>query len=302
MHKSVLLNECIFFLNLSDDSVVVDCTLGYGGHSSNILKKIPNGHLYCFDQDIEAINYSQKRLSEINDNFTIIKSNFKNITVKLNELNITKVDGILYDLGVSSPQLDVKERGFSYHLDSRLDMRMDKDNKLSAYDVVNNYSYDKLVKIFKEYGEEKYAASIAKGIIKNRPIQTTLQLTEVIKENVPFSYKKDKHPARKVFQAIRIEVNDELNVLDSSLKQALNLLDLNGRLCVITFHSLEDKLVKKLFREVSSVPSELSKLPIIPEEYLPKFKEIKTITPSKEEIDNNKRSRSATLRIIERIR
>lgn len=302
MHESVLLNESIEFLNLSDDSIIVDCTLGYGGHSSNILKKIPKGHLYSFDQDIDAINYSKKRLSEINNNFTIIKSNFKNITVKLNELNVTKVNGILYDLGVSSPQLDVKERGFSYHLDSRLDMRMDKDNKLSAYEVVNNYSYEKLIKIFKEYGEEKYATSIAKGIINNRPIDTTLQLVEIIKENVPFSYKHHKHPARKVFQAIRIEVNDELNVLDNSLRQSLNLLDLNGRLCVITFHSLEDRLVKKIFREVSSIPSELSKLPIIPKEYLPKFKEIKTITPSIEEIDNNKRSRSATLRIIERIR
>ncbi len=302
MHESVLLKESLEFLNLSDDSIIVDCTLGYGGHSSNILKKIPNGHLYSFDQDIDAINYSSERLSKINSNFTIIKSNFKNITAKLNELNVTKVNGILYDLGVSSPQLDVSERGFSYHLDSRLDMRMDKDNKLSAYEVVNNYPYEKLVKIFREYGEEKYSTSIARGIINNRPIETTLELAEIIKENVPFSYRKDKHPARKVFQAIRIEVNDEMNVLNDSLRQALELLTLNGRLCVITFHSLEDKLVKKMFREVSSIPNELSKLPIIPEEYLPKYKEIKTLTPDLKEISSNNRSRSATLRVIERIR
>lgn len=302
MHESVLLKESLEFLNLRDDSIIVDCTLGYGGHSSNILKKIPNGHLYSFDQDIEAINYSSERLSKINSNFTIIKSNFKNITVKLNELNVTKVNGILYDLGVSSPQLDVGERGFSYHLNGRLDMRMDKDNKLSAYEVVNNYPYEKLVKIFREYGEEKFSTSIARGIINNRPIETTLELAEIIKENVPFSYRKDKHPARKVFQAIRIEVNDEMNVLNDSLRQALELLTLNGRLCVITFHSLEDKLVKKMFREVSSIPNELSKLPIIPEEYLPKYKEIKTLTPDLKEISSNNRSRSATLRVIERIR
>lgn len=302
MHESVLLKESLEFLNLRDDSIIVDCTLGYGGHSSNILKRIPNGHLYSFDQDIDAINYSSERLSKINSNFTIIKSNFKNITAKLNELNVTKVNGILYDLGVSSPQLDVSERGFSYHLDSRLDMRMDKDNKLSAYEVVNNYPYEKLVKIFREYGEEKYSTSIARGIINNRPIETTLELAEIIKENVPFSYRKDKHPARKVFQAIRIEVNDEMNVLNDSLRQALELLTLNGRLCVITFHSLEDRLVKKIFREVSSIPNELSKLPIIPEEYLPKYKEIKTLTPDLKEISSNNRSRSATLRVIERIR
>lgn len=302
MHESVLLKESLEFLNLRDDSIIVDCTLGYGGHSSNILKKIPNGHLYSFDQDIDAINYSSERLSKINSNFTIIKSNFKNITAKLNELNVTKVNGILYDLGVSSPQLDVSERGFSYHLDSRLDMRMDKDNKLSAYEIVNNYPYEKLVKIFREYGEEKYSTSIARGIINNRPIETTLELAEIIKENVPFSYRKDKHPARKVFQAIRIEVNDEMNVLNDSLRQALELLTLNGRLCVITFHSLEDRLVKKMFREVSSIPNELSKLPIIPEEYLPKYKEIKTLTPDLKEISSNNRSRSATLRVIERIR
>ncbi|MBO5426861.1 MAG: 16S rRNA (cytosine(1402)-N(4))-methyltransferase RsmH, partial [Prevotella sp.] len=227
MHKSVLLESCLEYLNLKNDSIIVDCTLGYGGHSSEILKQIPKGHLYCFDQDIDAINYSKERLSKISNNFTIIQSNFKDIKNKLNELGITKVDGIIYDLGVSSPQLDTKERGFSYHQDSKLDMRMDKNNKLSAYEVVNEYSYERLVKIFREYGEEKYATSIAKAIVNNRPITTTLELVELIKENVPFSYKKDKHPARKVFQAIRIEVNDELNVIDLSINDALDLIDIN---------------------------------------------------------------------------
>ena len=302
MHESVLLKESIDSLNLKEDSIIVDCTLGYGGHSSEILKQIPKGHLYCFDQDIDAINYSKERLSKISNNFTIIQSNFKDIKNKLNELGITKVDGIIYDLGVSSPQLDTKERGFSYHQDSKLDMRMDKNNKLSAYEVVNEYSYERLVKIFREYGEEKYATSIAKAIVNNRPITTTLELVELIKENVPFSYKKDKHPARKVFQAIRIEVNDELNVIDLSIKDALDLIDINGKIAVITFHSLEDKLIKKIFKEVSSIKPELQRLPIIPLEYQPKFKTVNQIIPTEEEIKHNNRSRSATLRVIERIR
>ena len=302
MHESVLLKESIDSLNLKEDSIIVDCTLGYGGHSSEILKQIPKGHLYCFDQDIDAINYSKERLSKISNNFTIIQSNFKDIKNKLNELGITKVDGIIYDLGVSSPQLDTKERGFSYHQDSKLDMRMDKNNKRSAYEVVNEYSYERLVKIFREYGEEKYATSIAKAIVNNRPITTTLELVELIKENVPFSYKKDKHPARKVFQAIRIEVNDELNVIDLSIKDALDLIDINGKIAVITFHSLEDKLIKKIFKEVSSIKPELQRLPIIPLEYQPKFKTVNQIIPTEEEIKHNNRSRSATLRVIERIR
>jgi len=302
MHESVLLNESIESLNLNEKSIIVDCTLGYGGHSSHILDKIKQGHLYAFDQDSDAIFYSQKRLSDIGDNFTIIKSNFKNIKEKLNELNIDEVDGILYDLGVSSPQLDEEKRGFSFHKDSRLDMRMDKDNPLSAYEVVNTYSYEQLVKIFREYGEEQYATSIAKAIVKNRPITTTLELAELIKDNVPFSYKKDKHPARKVFQAIRIEVNDELNVTQESLKQALDLIKVNGRIAVITFHSLEDRLVKKIFKEVSSVDDTLLKLPIIPDEYLPKFKIVGSFTPNKKELEYNNRARSAKLRVIERIR
>ena len=300
-HISVLLNECIDNLSLKEDSIVVDCTLGYGGHSSEILKRIKRGKLFAFDQDMDAIKYSTDRLSGISNNFEIINSNFVNIKKELEKRNITKVDGILYDLGVSSPQLDEKDRGFSFHQDARLDMRMDKNQTLSAYEVVNNYSYQELVNILYKYGEEKYATSIARGIVNNRPIETTLELTEVIKNNVPEKYRREKHPARKTFQAIRIEVNDELNVFEKSLKDALELLNIGGRICVITFHSLEDKICKEVFRSVSEVDKNLKNLPVIPEEFLPKFKVIKTIEPSSSELEENNRARSARLRIIERI-
>ena len=302
MHISVLLEECINNLNLSEESIVVDCTLGYAGHSSEILKKIKKGYLYAFDQDNEAILNADKKLKSIGDNYKIINSNFVNLKEELNKLNIKEVDSILYDLGVSSPQLDEKERGFSFHQDARLDMRMNQDQELDAYYVVNNYDLNQLVDIFRKYGEEKYALSIAKGIVKNRPITTTLELSEVIKDNVPFSYKKEKHPARKVFQAIRIEVNDELNVFEKSLRQALDLIKIGGRIEVITFHSLEDKICKKIFDEVSKVDKNLRNLPIIPTSYQPKFKIVGNINPSYEELNNNNRARSAKLRIIERVR
>ena len=301
MHKSVLLQECIDNLNLKENSIIVDCTLGYGGHSSEILKRISKGYLFAFDQDSEAILSSQDRLSKIGNNYEIIKSNFVNIKKELNSRNITGVDGILYDLGVSSPQLDEDYRGFSFHQDARLDMRMDQSNNLDAYKVVNTYSYEDLVNIFYKYGEEKYASSIARGIINSRPITTTLELVEVIKNNVPEKYKREKHPARKVFQAIRIEVNDELNVFEKSLKDSLDLLNVGGRICVITFHSLEDKICKNIFKSVSEVDNSLKHLPIIPLEYMPKFKVIKTIDPSDLELNENNRARSAKLRIIERI-
>lgn len=301
MHTSVLLNESINNLNINDNSIIVDCTLGYGGHSSKILKRINNGYLYCFDQDEDAIKYSSERLNKIGNNYTIINSNFVNIKEELNKLGISEVDGILYDLGVSSPQLDEESRGFSFHKDSKLDMRMNKNNILSAFEVVNNYSQDKLIDVLRNYGEEKYAVSIVKGIIKNRPINTTLELVEVIKNNVPEKYKREKHPARKTFQAIRIEVNDELNVFEKSLKDALDLIKIGGRICVITFHSLEDKICKNIFKSVSSVDDNLKKLPIIPNDLLPKYKVIKTIEPSIDEVNNNNRARSAKLRIIERI-
>lgn len=301
IHKSVLLNECITNLNLNEKSVVVDCTLGYAGHSSEILKRIKKGHLFAFDQDDEAIANSNERLNNISNNYTIIKSNFVNIKNELNKLGIIEVDSILYDLGVSSPQLDNDYRGFSFHNSARLDMRMDTSKKLDAHYIVNNYDYKSLVRIFYEYGEEKYSNSIAKNIIKNRPINDTLELVEIIKEAVPEKYKRNHHPARKIFQAIRIEVNDELNVFENSLRDALDLIKIGGRICVITFHSLEDKICKEIFKEVSTIDPCLKNLPIIPLEYLPKYKILKTIKPSKNELEDNNRARSAKLRIIERI-
>lgn len=305
MHKSVLLEECLEYLNIQEDSIIVDCTLGYGGHSSNILKKIKRGFLFAFDQDEEAINSSKKRLDEISDNYEIIKSNFENIKEELKKRNINKVNGILYDIGVSSPQLDESERGFSFHKDARLDMRMDQTKKFSAYELINTYEYNDLIRIFKEYGEEKYSNSIARNIIKERekrPIETTMELVEIIKNSVPEKYKREKHPARKVFQAIRIEVNNELGVFEKSLKDALELIDINGRICVITFHSLEDKICKEIFKSVSEIDKNIKKLPIIPEEFQPKYKIIANIKPSKNELESNPRSRSAKLRVIERIK
>ena len=282
----------------------MDCTLGYGGHSSEILKRIPNGFLYAFDQDLDAINSSQKRLSELASNYEIIKSNFVNLRKELTK-RTDLVDGILYDLGVSSPQLDEDERGFSFHKDARLDMRMDKSSPFSAYDVVNTYSYEELTNILYKYGEEKYASSIVKNIIKKReikPIETALELAEIIKESVPEKYRRDKHPARKTFQAIRIEVNHELDVFETSIKDALDLIKVGGRVCVITFHSLEDRMCKQIFKEVSEVDNLLRKLPIIPEDKMPKFKVIANISPSLEELEFNNRARSARLRVIERVR
>ena len=301
MHKSVLLDESIEYLNLNDESNIVDCTLGYGGHSSEILKRIKRGFLFAFDQDVNAIESSRKRLDEISDNYEIIYSNFSNLEAELKRRNIEHVDGILYDLGVSSPQLDEGDRGFSFHQDAKLDMRMNQNNSLSAWNVVNEYEYKDLVDIFYRYGEEKFAPAIAKKIIASRPIDTTLELVEVIKSAVPEKYRREKHPARKVFQAIRIEVNDELNVFENSLRQALDMISIGGRICVITFHSLEDKICKEIFKEVTAIDPALKNLPVIPDEYLPKYKIVKTITPSDSELDYNSRARSAKLRVIERI-
>lgn len=305
MHESVLLDECISKLNLNKKSIIVDCTLGYAGHSSKILEKITEGKLYSFDQDDEAINYSDKRLKKISNNYEIIRSNFKNIKEELNKRGIKKVDGILYDLGVSSPQLDEDYRGFSFHKDAILDMRMDINNSLTAKKIVNDYTEEELKKIFYTYGEEKYSNSIAKGIINARKIkliETTLELVEIIKNNVPEKYKREKHPARKIFQALRIEVNHELDVFEKSLKDALDLLNINGRICVITFHSLEDKICKDIFNEVSKIDNNLLKLPVIPDEYQKSFKIIGTYKPSKKELEKNNRARSAKLRVIERIK
>lgn len=305
MHKTVLLNEAVDNLNIKEDGIYVDATLGFGGHSGLILKRVKRGFLFAFDQDEMAINHSRDKLSAIGDNFEIIKSNFANLKEELSIRNIKKIDGIVFDLGVSSPQLDIADRGFSYHNDAVLDMRMDTSSDFSAYNVVNEYSYEELVKIIRDYGEEKYASSIAKNIIKRREIkniETTLELVDIIKSSMPVKATMGSHPARKTFQAIRIEVNKELEVLKIALEDAIDMLNVGGRISVITFHSLEDRIVKEMFRKYSEVDSNLSKLPFIPEEYLPKYKLIANITPSNEELEENNRARSSRLRVIERIK
>ena len=289
-HISVLLEESISSLNLNESSIIVDCTLGYGGHSSNILARIKKGFLFAFDQDSEAIRHSTDRLNAIGTNFTIIKSNFVNLKEELTKRGVSEVDGFLFDLGVSSPQLDDASRGFSFHEDARLDMRMDKENKLSAYEVVKEYSKERLAEIFYKYGEDKFARNIAKKIVEYReekPIETTLELVEIIKTAVPMKFRKDKHPARQIFQAIRIEVNHELDVIEPAIEQALSLLKVGGRVSVITFHSLEDRLVKNIFKEKCAIDPKVQGMPNIPEEYLPDFCLVvnKAIIPSDNEVE-----------------
>lgn len=307
MHESVLLNETIESLNLKDNSIVVDMTLGFAGHSSQILKRIKNGYLFAFDQDEEALKFSKEKLSKISDNFQIIDSNFVYAKEKLKELGVEKVDGILYDLGVSSPQLDEDYRGFSYRFDAPLDMRMDQDNKLTAKIVVNTYSYDNLKRIFKEYGESKFASSVARNIVKYREtkeIDSTLELVDIIKESVPYKERIKKHPAKQIFQALRIEVNKELEVLEKSLDDSLSILNVGGRIAVITFHSLEDRIVKRKFNKVCEIDPLVKGLPNVSEDKLPDFRLItrKGIKASEEELQYNNRSHSAVLRVIERIK
>lgn len=307
MHYSVMLKEVIESLQLKDDGIYVDATLGYAGHTREILKRVKRGFIFAFDQDMDAILYSQEKLEQIANNFLIIKSNFLYVKEELEKRNVLKIDGILFDLGVSSPQLDNKDRGFSYRFNSKLDMRMDKTAFLSAYEVVNNYQENDLARIIFQYGEEKYAKNIAKNIVRERtikPIETTFELVEIIKKSMPKKDTFDKNPARRTFQAIRIEVNHELDILEDSLKKALSLLNIGGRMVVITFHSLEDRIVKNVFKEVSEVDKLVKGLPEIPDAYLPKFKlvEKKAISPSDFELLENRRSRSSHMRVIERIR
>jgi len=307
MHISVLLNESIEGLNIKENGTYVDSTLGYAGHSSEILKRIKKGFLFAIDQDKDAIKYSKEKLSKLGDNFEIINANFKDLKKELNARNVYFVDGIMFDLGVSSVQLDEADRGFSYHNDAKLDMRMNRDQDFSAYDVVNTYSEKDLLRIIRDYGEEKYAVSIARNIVRERsikPITTTLELSNIISKSVPMKAKRDKHPARKTFQAIRIEVNHELDILEDAMKDALSLLKPGGRLCVITFHSLEDRIVKNVFKEYTEVDSMVKGLPEIPEEFRKDYILVnrKAIEPTEEELKLNNRSRSAKLRIIERIR
>ena len=302
-HYSVMLNECINNLNIKSDGIYVDGTLGLGGHSSEILKHLTTGHLYAFDGDEMAIDYAKERLSKINNNFTLIKSNFANMTEELKKYGIEKVDGILFDFGVSSPQIDNPDRGFSFMHDGSLDMRMDRSTKLTAADIVNTYSETKLTEIFYKYGEEKKSKFIAQYIVKNRPITTTLELVDVINDAVGNKYFNLNHPERRIFQALRIEVNQELKVIEAVLPQVIDLLKPEGRCAIITFHSLEDRIVKQYFKTQSEVNELVKGLPKIPLEYKPKIKLItkKPLTASKEELQENSRSKSAKLRVIERI-
>ena len=307
-HVTVLLNEAVEGLNVKSDGIYVDCTLGGAGHSSLILKQLTTGHLYCFDQDENAIQAARQRLETIGNQFTIIQSNFKNIKAELNQRGVEHVDGILFDLGVSSPQFDNAERGFSYNYDARLDMRMDQSSSLDAHEIVNHYSYEQLVEILYKYADEKFEKQIARRIEKEReiqPIDTTFQLVEIVKSAIPaYARRKGGHPAKRTFQALRIAVNDELNVFDIALKDALDLLNINGRIAVITFHSLEDKICKYTFNEVSKLKDVPKGLPVIPEGMQPKFKLInkKPIIATEEELNENHRSHSAKLRVIERVR
>lgn len=309
-HTTVLLKETVDGLDVKSDGIYVDCTLGGGGHSQLILSKLGlTGHLYSFDQDQTAIDYNQEHLKEYikNEQVTFVKSNFRDLKVKLNELGVTKVDGILYDLGVSSPQFDDADRGFSYRFDAPLDMRMDQSQTLNAKEVVNEWDYSDLVRIFFRYGEEKYSKQIARKIEtvrQSKPIETTGELADLIKSAIPAAARRTGgHPAKKVFQAIRIAVNDELGALEESLEQALDLLDEKGRISVITFQSLEDRLVKRMFKEKSEVGDLPAGLPVIPDNMKPKYKLInrKPILPTNEELEENRRSHSAKLRIIEKI-
>lgn len=305
-HYSVLLNESIENLNIKEDGMYIDATMGYAGHSSNILKRIKKGFLFAFDNDSEAIKYADELLSKIGNNYQIFHTNFVNMKETLAKQNINRVDGILFDLGFSSPQIDDESRGFSFMSDSRLDMRMNQDQSLDAQKIVNDYSYEELVDIFFSYGEEKMSKVIAKKIIEKRkvkPIYSTLELVDIIKSATGANYFYKNHPERKIFQAIRIEVNNELSVLESVLPEAINLLNKGGRICVITFHSLEDKIVKKIFKKYSEVDEVVKGLPQIPDEYKPLIKIVnkKVILPSQKELEENSRSASAKLRVIERI-
>ncbi len=306
-HTTVLLKETVDGLDIKPDGIYVDCTLGGAGHSEYLLSQLnEDGRLYAFDQDETAIKHAKEKLSRYSSQVTFIQNNFKNIEEELHSRGIEQVDGILYDLGVSSPQLDTPERGFSYNYDAPLDMRMNQDAQISAYDVVNDWSFQDLWRIFTRYGEEKFSKQIARKIEAAReikPIETTFELVELIKDGIPApARRKGGHPAKRIFQAIRIAVNDELGVFEDSLKQAISLLKPGGRISVITFHSLEDRICKSVFKQHSDLPELPPGLPIIPEEFKPLLKLVvrKPILPSEEELENNNRSRSAKLRIAEK--
>lgn len=308
-HISVLLDACIEHLQIKDDGIYVDGTLGRGGHSSEILKRIPNGHLYAIDRDISAIEESRPRLEAIGSNFTLLHTTFAQVKEVLALEGIDRIDGMLLDLGVSSPQFDEAKRGFSYRFDAPLDMRMDQTQELSAYDVVNHYTYEELLHVLYRYGEEPFAKQIVRKIEQqrmNKPIETTFELVDVIKSALPAKVLNKKgHPAKRVFQAIRIEVNDELKQLEIVLEEALSLLKVNGRLAVITFHSLEDRIVKETFKRYTTAEKVNKRIPLMPgqiEEKPYRLVSKKPILPDESEQEVNNRAHSAKLRIIERIK
>ena len=304
-HISVLLNESIEYLNIKKDGIYVDTTLGGGGHSFEILKRLTTGHLYAFDQDEYAINKASLKLDTLNKNYTIIKSNFVNLKEKLNNLGIDKVDGVLYDLGVSSFQFDIPDRGFSYKYDAPLDMRMNQSQDLTAEIIVNEYSFHDIMHILRRYADESFAKQIARNIEKerlNKRIRTTFELVEIIKKSLPQKVLSKKgHPAKKTFQALRIAVNDELRVFEDSLYQALDLLNEDGRVVVITFHSLEDRIAKTIMREKTTlnIPRGIPVMPNVKPDF--ELLHRKVILASEEELLNNNRAHSAKLRAIKKI-
>ena len=306
-HVSVLLNECIEGLDIKEDGIYVDGTLGGGGHSSEILKNLSkNGLLIGIDQDTDALKAAGLRLHNY-ENVKYVHSNFYNIDSILNDLGIEKIDGMLMDLGVSSYQLDTGDRGFSYMQDAPLDMRMNRENSLSAYEVVNEYDEEEIYRIIRDYGEEKFAKRTARFIVQNRevkPIETTLELVEIIKNAIPAKARREgPHPAKRTFQAIRIEVNSELSILNKAIEDGVNRLNKGGRMAIITFHSLEDRIVKLKFKELATACTCPKGFPICVCGGKAKVKVItrKAIDPSKEEVEMNPRSRSAKLRVIEKL-
>ncbi|MCD8204792.1 MAG: 16S rRNA (cytosine(1402)-N(4))-methyltransferase RsmH [Coprobacillus sp.] len=303
-HTPVLLREVVESLSIKPDGTYLDLTFGRAGHAVEILARLTSGTLIGVDQDIEAIEASNERLKEISSHFTLVKDNFSNVKGILDSLGIKEIDGVIMDLGVSSPQFDEVERGFSYWEDAPLDMRMDQSQSLSAYEVVNTYPLDRLAKIFKEYGEDPYSQKVAQKIVKERekgPIKTTSELVEIIKSAKPESeLRKKGHPARQIFQAIRIEVNDELNALGKALSDVLPYLSSGGRLLVISFHSLEDRIVKQTFKSKTTIVGNRVNGPMEENNIDYRLITKKPILPTSEEIENNPRSRSAKLRIIER--
>lgn len=303
-HVPVLLNECIEGLKIRENGIYVDATLGRGGHSSEILKRIGKGFLYCFDQDQQAIDESEERLAAIGTNFRILHANFSEMRECLGEIGVKSADGILFDLGVSSAQFDDAERGFSYRFDARLDMRMNRESELTAFDVVNRYPLEELTRIFREYGEDRYAYPIASAIVKYREreeIETTLQLVDIIRSALPSKVLSQKgHPAKQVFQAIRIEVNGELESLKKGLISAIEMLRPGGRICVITFNSLEDRIVKNLFKKYTFEGEGSRVLPSEKKAVDYRLVNRKVIVPSREEEERNPRSKSAKLRMMER--